>query len=104
MNKQNILALFFYTSGILYMLDWIIFVKKNDDLYDDLPTMKAKYVAEFPDAFKPLIETNPQPAAIIITILFSLCGIVLIRNKSATFKILGTTSFILAVWNLFSIM
>ena len=104
MKNKNILAISFFTFGILYMLDWIIFFEKNDDLFDDFNTMKAKYVARLPDSLKPLIETNPQPAAIIFTLLFCLCGIVLIKNKEITFKILGTTSFIFAFWNLFSIM
>jgi hypothetical protein len=104
MKKKNSIALFFYAFGIIYLLDWIIFVEKNDDLYDDFPTMKAKYIARFPDILKPLLETNPQPAAILFTILFSLCGMQFIRNKGIPFKILGATSFLLAFWNLFSIM
>ena len=101
---KNTIASFFYIFGILYLLDWIIFVEKNDDLYDDFPTMKAKYVARFPDILKPLIEVNPQPAAIIFTLLFCVCGLIFIRNNGINYKIIGMSSFLLAFWNLFSIM
>ena len=103
-KKTNILALFFYAFGVVYLMDWIIFAERNDDLHDDFPALKAKYVARFPDFLKPLIETNPQPAAIIFTILFSVCGIILVQNRNIILKILGATSFLFAFWNLFSIM
>ena len=104
MKKSNILALVAYKIGILYMLDWLLFVEKNNDLVDDFPTLKEKYIARFPDVIKPLLETNPQPAAILFTLLFCCSGIVFIRNNNLVFKILGITSFLFAFWNLFSIM
>jgi hypothetical protein len=104
MKKSNILALVAYKIGILYMLDWLLFVEKNNDLVDDFPTLKEKYIARFPDVIKPLLEANPQPAAILFTLLFCICGIVFIRNNNLVFKILGITSFLFAFWNLFSIM
>jgi hypothetical protein len=85
-------------------LDWLLFVEKNNDLVDDFPTLKEKYIARFPDVIKPLLETNPQPAAILFTLLFCCSGIVFIRNNNLVFKILGITSFLFAFWNLFSIM
>jgi hypothetical protein len=104
MKKSNILALVAYKIGILYMLDWLLFVEKNNDLVDDFPTLKERYIARFPDVIKPLLETNPQPAAILFTLLFCSSGIVFIRNNNLVFKILGITSFLFAFWNLFSIM
>jgi len=43
MKRSNILALVAYKIGILYMLDWLLFVEKNNHLVDDFPTLKAKY-------------------------------------------------------------
>lgn len=104
MKKTTILALIIYAFGIVYMLDWIIFATQNDALHDDFPALKAKYVSRFPEFIKPMIESNPQPAAILFAILFALCGVVFIRENKVIFKVLAVTSFILAFWNLFSIM
>jgi hypothetical protein len=104
MKRSNILALVAYKIGILYMLDWLLFVEKNNDLVDDFPTLKAKYVARFPDFIQPLLERNPQPAALLFTLLFCASGLVFMRNNNLVFKILGITSFLFAFWNLFSVM
>jgi hypothetical protein len=104
MKRSNILALVAYKIGILYMLDWLLFVEKNNDLVDDFPTLKEKYIARFPDVIKPLLETNPQPAALLFTLLFCASGLVFMRNNSNVYKIIGITSFLFAFWNLFSIM
>ncbi len=104
MKKRIVLALITCIVGIIYILDWIIFAEQNVDLHDDFPALKAKYVSRFPEFIKPLIESNPQPAAILFAILFALCGAVFIRENKVIFKVLAVTSFILAFWNLFSIM
>ena len=104
MKRSNILALVAYKIGILYMLDWLLFVDKNNNLVDDFPTLKAKYIARFPDVIKPSLETNPQPAALLFTLLFCASGLVFMRNNNLVFKILGITSFLFAFWNLFSVM
>lgn len=104
MKKAIIPTLFFFICGIAYMLDWIIFAEKNNDLYDGFPELKAKYVSRFPEALHLLFENNPQPAAILAFIVFTVCGFVFFKNNTIIFKVLGVIAFLLAFWNLFSIM
>ena len=104
MRKINFVGIIFYVLGICYISDWIIFINNNDDLYDDFPTLKEKYIERFPDFAKPLIYLNPQPAAIICAIFFVTSGYIFIRSNSIFFKILAITSFIFSAWNLLSII
>ena len=98
------LAFFFYIIGITVIIDWFNFVEKNNDLYDDFPELKTKYINRFPEYIKPLFELNPQPAAIIFFVIFTISGIIFLRQKQKTFNVIAITSFIFAFWNLFSIM
>lgn len=104
MKKIDILALSLYALGLVYLLDWFLFVGNNDPLADDFVALKAKYVARFPEALQPMVENDPQPAAILFVLVFGFCGFLFVRKEHVGFRILGVTAFLLAFWNWFSIM
>lgn len=104
MKKIDFLLLSLYMTGVIYMADWLLFCEQNDQYFDDFPTMKTIYVNRFPEFVQPLLTKTPQPAAIIFTIVFLVCGAVFIRRKALALRILAIMAFIFGLWNLFSIM
>ena len=97
-------AVLFYAIGVVVIIDWFIFLEKHNDLYDDFPELKTKYISRFPAYLKSLFELNPQPAAIIFFFTFTVSGIIFLQQKHKGYTILAVTSFIFGMWNLFSIM
>lgn len=105
MKKRIYIALFLYILGLVNIIDWYIFWHQNETLaQQDFKSLKIKYIERFPDLFKPLFESNPEPAAIIFVIILVIAGIIFMLEKKTFYTILGISSFLFAFQNLFSIM
>lgn len=105
MKKRIFIAVILYLIGLINIIDWYVFWYQNETLaLKDFKLLKVKYIERFPDIIKPFYSINPQPAAVIffITLIFS--GIIFVCEKKTIYLILGVTSFLFALQNLFSIM
>lgn len=105
MKSKLILAYAFLLLGILKIIDWFIFCNTNNNFktlkYSEL---KTKYISRFPGVIKPLFNSKPELAAIISVLILSIAGYIFIKMNSKFYMALGTLAFLLAVWNLVSIM
>ena len=105
MKSKLILAFTFYFLGLLKIVDWFLFCNTDNNFrtlkYNEL---KIKYISRFPDVMKPLFDSKPEIAAIISFFILSIAGYIFIKMKSKLYTGLGISAFLLAVWNLFSIM
>lgn len=105
MKSKLIFAFAFYFLGLLKIVDWFLFCKADNNFktleYNEL---KTKYISRFPDVIKPLFNSKPEIATIICFFILGIAGYIFIKMKSRFYMLLGISAFLLAVWNLFSIM
>ena len=105
MRKRVYIAFVLLIIGLLNILDWYIFWHENSILASqNFYDLKLKYVERFPDWFRPMIELNPQPLAILLAIVLTLAGVIFILEKKIIYIVLGVLSFLIVFQNLFSIM
>ena len=105
MRSKIVLAITFYLLGLLKIVDWFIFCNTDNNFktlkYSEL---KIKYISRFPNVIKPLFDSKPELAAIICFFILSIAGYIFMKMKSKFYIALGISAFLLAVWNLLSIM
>jgi hypothetical protein len=101
MNRISLfLAFAFYILGMTMIIDWFIYWEYNYN--NDFNELKVKYYDRFPDLLQTILQSRLSAVFFILTFIYS--GIIFIKRKHIIYKILGITAFILAFWNLFSIM
>ncbi len=104
-NKTMVVVAFIaFFLGVWRMADWIIFVTQPEIKDLNFKDVVAKYDAHLPRWILPLFEGRSYPITLICIVLFTGAGVVFILQKHIGFKILAIVSFILAFWQLFSLM
>lgn len=99
------ISLLFIAIGVARIIDWFVFWENNKQLaVSNFAALKVKYVARVPASTQPLFAGYPEPATVISIALFLVSGSILIREKGLLLRILAVLSFVLAFWNLFSLM
>ena len=105
MKSKLILVFTFYFLGLLKIIDWLLFCNSDNNFktlkYNEL---KIKYISRFPDVMKPLFDSKPELASVISFFIIGIAGYIFIKMNSKFYIALGFSAFLLAVWNLFSIM
>lgn len=105
MKGKHLVAFFLFMLGSAKIIDWFVFCEKNRQLKsENYEAFKIRYVAHFPDWLKPLFNSRPEIAATISVALFVIAGFLFLKAESMFFRVLAIVSFLLAFWNLFSIM
>lgn len=105
MKKRILLALLMFTIGLVKIIDWFIFWEKNKEIaLRNFQELKIKFISRFPDFLKPLFIKNPEPATLISIVLFTMAGIIFLKEKNIFYRVLAIMSFIFGFWNLFSLM
>lgn len=105
MKPSVFIALIFYVTGVLHIIDWFVFWTNNQALAkSNYQLFKLKYIDHFPGYIQPLHKSNPEPATIILLILFAVSGFIFLKESSRVFKILSISSFLFISWLLFSLM
>ncbi len=105
MKFKILIAFIFFILGIAKIIDWFIFCDQNRELKNtNYLIFIAKYDNKFPSWLRPLFNTRPELATVISVVLLSIAGIIFLKNKKVVYKVLAITSFVLAFWNLFSLM
>ena len=103
MKKKIILAFILLFLGLSRVVDWIIFssIKENENM--DWTAFKIKYIARLPSFLQPLYQ-KPIIITVILMICFTVSGLLFINARKKIFFVLGILSFVLAFWQLFSLM
>lgn len=89
--------------GIAWVADWIIFAVQQEN--EQLPwnDFRLKYIARFPQSLQPFVAN-----AVLVTCTCMLCfiiaGIIFIKEKRKPYTVLAIFAFIMAAWQLFSLM
>jgi small-conductance mechanosensitive channel len=103
MKAKIILAFFLFVIGLGIVTDWILFSIKKENEILSWPVFKLKYIHRFPEFLRSLIQNS-----LLFTLLcmgcFIVSGLIFIKNKQKVFLALGILSFVLAFWQLFSLM
>jgi len=102
-----LIAFILLIIGLIYVTDWIVFSIQEENERMSWEDFKLKYIKRFPDFFQPMVRD-----AVLFTFIFMTCfaiaGLIFIRdfindNKKVYF-ILGIFSFVMAGWQIFSLM
>lgn len=94
-----------FLLGVVKIIDWFVFCSQNRELKKNSYSLFiSKYETKFPNWLQPFFNTRPDLAAIISVIFFIIAGAIFVNEKQMIFTIVGVISFILAFWNLFSLM
>jgi len=102
MKGRIIIASILFVLGLTAVIDWIIFTRIKE--YENLnwQDFKIKYVEHLPEFLQPLYR-NPVISTMILFVFFTIAGILFMKTKKILF-FLGIISFVLAFWQLFSLM
>lgn len=103
MKIRLVLAFLFLLAGLADITDWMLYCARNREKPFDFAVFKRKYVEHLPGFLKPLY----QPPIIITGIcflFFVVAGLIFQKEQKKVFKILAIFSFLLAFWELFSLM
>lgn len=107
MKKNFILlliAFFFFFLSIFKIIHWNLFWSNNEEVrkkdYFKFIEMYRDEVAKYIPQYKRF----PHMLEVLSIIILCIAGIIFLRQKHITFKFLAVVAFILAFWNLFSLM
>ncbi len=107
MKKNFILlaiAFFFFLLSIFKIIHWNLFWSNNEELRKrDYFKFIEKYRDEVAN-YIPQIKQFPLMLEVVSLLILCFAGVIFLRQKNIFFKILAITAFILAFWNLFSLM
>ena len=94
------LAFTFYVAGVAVIIDWYIFWQNN--YQGNFEELKIKYVNHFPYFTQSFFASRISTLFFILTFIFA--GVIFIKQKNTVYKVIGTTTFIFALWNLYSLL
>ena len=98
-------GLLFYSIGLLDLFYWIYYWNSNEQMaISNFKKFQLNYFESLPSFIRPLYQTKPQLSAIILGLFFSISGIIFFKSKNKVLKLLAITAFILALFELFSMM
>jgi hypothetical protein len=101
-NVNIIIAGLLLLTGAAPMVDWFIFCSKpefNNLKWEDF---KAVYVAHFPESIRPLFASGASTWICIL--LLTGAGLLYLKTPYKILKVPAIICFVLAFWNLFSLM
>lgn len=105
MKIKLILAFVFFALGTTKIIDWFIFWEQNRKLaLKNRNIFITKYIERFPDPLKSLFTSKFLFDTFLSILLFSVAGLIFLKEKKGLYTALAIISFILAFWNLFSLM
>ena len=94
------LAFVLYAVGVFVIVDWIVFAE--NDQSDSFYELKAIYISHFPEFLQSFF--NERLSALVFVFTFTVAGLIFLDHKSRGYRILGISSFLLAFWEIFSLM
>ncbi|MFN2458311.1 MAG: hypothetical protein ABR502_08940 [Chitinophagaceae bacterium] len=102
MKPKIFIAFLLLFIGLLYVADWIIFATQEENEKMPWQDFKLKYYNRFPDFFQPFIQSTWL--TLLCMACFTIAGIIFIKEKKKVYFALGLFSFLMAAWQLFSLM
>ncbi|MFN2438762.1 MAG: hypothetical protein ABR503_06145 [Chitinophagaceae bacterium] len=108
MRIKILIAFVLLAIGLIYVVDWVVFSIQDVNEKLSWEEFKLKYVKRFPDSLQSLIQIRGLPG-VCFTFVFGIAGAIFINdfvnnnNKKAYF-IIGIFSFVMAGWQIFSLM
>jgi hypothetical protein len=103
MKSKIIIALILLILGLTRVIDWVIFSTKKENESLSWEAFKIKYIEHLPVFLQPLYQ-KPIIITLILLVCFTIAGLLFIKVKKRIYFILGIISFVLAFWQLFSLM
>lgn len=106
MTKQKNIAILLFLTGLLYMVDWIIFCNMYDSS-QPLGTHQhfiSSYVSRFPRPFNTTTTGGLRILTELVFLFFSYAGYTFIRLGNNTWVAIGIFSCVMAFWQLFSLL
>ena len=96
-------ACLLFALGLIQVMDWIIFCNQpgNDAL--SMSELNAKHL----DTFPPLLQSYfryPLVSTLGCMLFFLLAGLLFLRLKKVPYRVVAIFTFVLAFWQLFSLM
>ena len=103
MKPRVILAFLLLLLGLACVTDWIIFSSRKENESLEWYALKAKYVQHFPGFLQPLVQ-NAVLFTFICLLCFLIAGLILVKQKSKVYLAIAVFCFLMASWQLFSLM
>jgi hypothetical protein len=103
MKTKILIAFILLFIGLVYVVDWIIFSTQSENEKMPWEAFKIKYYKRFPEALQSLLLSYPV-LTYFSMFFFGIAGLIFINEKSKVYFILGIFSFVMAGWQLFSLM
>jgi uncharacterized membrane protein len=103
MRLRIILAIVLFFLALIQVVDWLIFSIKDENQKLNVFQINAKYIQRFSEPLKSYFH-NPAVSTLVCIILFGIVGLLFVNEKRKVFFILGIFSFVLAGWQLFTLM
>lgn len=104
MKARILIASLMFILGVVPMIDWFIFCAKPEFKNMKTEVFKAAYVSHLPASIRPLFDAGIPYGTMITMWLLAVAAILYWKTPYKITKILAILSFILAFWNLFSLM
>jgi hypothetical protein len=107
MKKSRLLiglAFILYILGVLKIIHWNWYWNNNNEQRQQNYFKFIENYRESISKYIPAYKEYPYMLEIISVFIFCIAGYIFIKQKTLFFKILAISSFLLAFWNLFSLM
>ena len=96
-------ACLFFALGLIQIIDWIIFCNQPGIDSLSMPETNAKYL----DRLSPLLQgyfRYPIVSTLACMSFFLLAGLLFLRLEKKLYRVVAIFTFVLAFWQLFSLM
>jgi hypothetical protein len=103
MRIKIVIAFLFFFPGLCQLVDWILFSIRTENEKLSMPELHAEYVAHFPSWLQAYFE-NAVISTLSCMMLFAIASALFITERKKLFLVLGIISFVLALWQLFTLM
>lgn len=103
MKRKIIVAIVLFFLSFIQIADWIIFAYKGENENLNIADLNAKYTERFPSILQ-LYFGNTGISTLVCTLLFITAGLIFITEKGKKYFVAGILSFLMAAWQLFSLM
>ena len=94
------MAFTFYVGGVAVIIDWYIFWQNN--YQGNFEELKIKYVNHFPYFTQAFFASRISTLFFMLTFIFA--GVDFIKQKHIAYKVISITSFIFALWKLYTLL
>lgn len=103
MKGRLIIAFILFLLCLARIVNWIYFSTRKENENLEMTELNLKYVKTLPAFLQPLFQKPIIDTGICILFL-TISGLLLIKEKKKIFFALAILSFVLAFWQLFSLM